>query len=59
MSNDRSLLDDLKALEVDGLSAVASARDARELESVRIEYLGRKDGKISLILRHLGEIPAE
>ncbi len=59
MSNDRSLLDDLKALEVDALSAVASAQDARELESVRIEYLGRKDGKISLILRHLGEIPAE
>ena len=59
MSKDRSLLDDLKALEVDALSAVASVEDARELESVRIEFLGRKDGKISLILRHLGEIPPE
>jgi phenylalanyl-tRNA synthetase alpha chain len=59
MSNDRSLLDDLKALEVDALSAVAAVQDARELETVRIEYLGRKDGKISLILRHLGEISPE
>ncbi|MFG1691328.1 phenylalanine--tRNA ligase subunit alpha [Gemmatimonadota bacterium] len=53
------MLDDLKALEVDALSAVASVQDARELESVRIEYLGRKDGKVSLILRHLGEISPE
>jgi phenylalanyl-tRNA synthetase alpha chain len=49
----------LKALEAEALAAIATADDAHALEDVRIRYLGRKDGRISLILRGLGELPAD
>jgi phenylalanyl-tRNA synthetase alpha chain len=51
-----SLLDDLKALEVEALEAVDSAETPDELEAVRVRYLGRKEGRISSILRRLGEL---
>ena len=50
----------LKALESEALSAVADADDERALEDARVRYLGRKDGRISLVLRELGRMdPAE
>jgi phenylalanyl-tRNA synthetase alpha chain len=49
----------LKALEAEALAAISTAEDAHALEDVRIRYLGRKDGRISLILRGLGELPAD
>ncbi len=44
----------LKALERDAVDAIDSASDSDRLEDVRVEYLGRKDGRISAILRGLG-----
>jgi phenylalanyl-tRNA synthetase alpha chain len=38
---------------------VADAGDERALEAVRVRYLGRSDGSISLVLRRLGTLPAE
>ena len=49
----------LRALEGEALAAVAAAEDAAALEQVRITYLGRKDGRISLILRSVGALAPE
>jgi len=54
-----SLIDDLSALEIEGLGAVESAGTPEALEAVRVAFLGRKDGKVSGILRRLGELSAE
>ena len=55
----RSLIEDLGALEAEGLAAVDSASGPDALEAVRVAFLGRKDGKVSGILRRLGELSAE
>jgi phenylalanyl-tRNA synthetase alpha chain len=44
----------LKTLEDQALQAIAAAEDSDSLEDVRVRYLGRKEGKISSILRGLG-----
>lgn len=49
----------LTALEAEAQKAIASAQDVDALEQVRVEYLGRSDGRISTILRGLGRLPAE
>jgi phenylalanyl-tRNA synthetase alpha chain len=54
-----SLIDDLNALETEGLGAVESAGTPDALEAVRVAFLGRKDGKVSGILRRLGELSTE
>ena len=60
MSNENPLLLRLKELEAEALVAVTEAGDGEALEAVRITYLGRKDGRISGILRQLGEVdPAD
>jgi len=59
MSHEGTLIGLLRELESEALTAVASATDVRSLEAARVDYLGRKDGRISLILRRLGELPAE
>ncbi len=51
--------DALSALESDALKAIAAAESADALEAVRVEYLGRADGRISGILRGLGALPPE
>ena len=53
------LVEELERLESEGLEAVGRASGPDELEDVRIEYLGRSDGKVSSILRRLGDLPAE
>jgi phenylalanyl-tRNA synthetase alpha chain len=58
MSNDNPLVVRLKALEVEALAAVAAAGDSEALERARVTYLGRKDGRISAILRQLGDVDA-
>jgi len=52
------LVDKLKALEAEALDAVQAAADDDALEEVRVSFLGRKDGRISGILRGLGELDA-
>jgi len=60
MSRAVELVDQLKALEAEALEEVARQEDAEGLESIRISYLGRKDGRISGILRGLGGLdPSE
>ena len=57
MSDTQSLIVALQALEGEALSAARDASDSGGLESVRVQFLGRKDGRISAVLRRLGEIP--
>lgn len=52
-------IDALRALEREALDAVAQATDAKALEDVRIDFLGRKEGRISAVLRSLGTLSAE
>ena len=60
MSDSSSLIQDLEALETQALDAVAEAADADAVEAVRIDYLGRKEGRISAVLRGMGRLdPAE
>ncbi|HNW93741.1 MAG TPA: phenylalanine--tRNA ligase subunit alpha, partial [bacterium] len=40
------------------LAAIAAA-DAAALAALRVEYLGRKDGRITARLRQLGALPAD
>ncbi|MBT8405487.1 MAG: phenylalanine--tRNA ligase subunit alpha [Gemmatimonadetes bacterium] len=54
MSDGPSLIRDLEALEQEALEATADATDPDDLEAVRIRFLGRKDGRISGVLRGLG-----
>jgi phenylalanyl-tRNA synthetase alpha chain len=57
--SDVDLIGALQSLEREALEAVARAGDERALEAVRVSYLGRSDGSISLVLRRLGTLPAE
>ncbi len=59
MSGEHTLVQDLKRLEAKALEAVADASDADGLEEVRIAYLGRREGKLSAVLRRLGELEPE
>jgi phenylalanyl-tRNA synthetase alpha chain len=59
MTGSTTLLDALRGLEAEALAAVADAEDSEALEAVRVEFLGRKDGRISGILRRLGDLSAE
>jgi phenylalanyl-tRNA synthetase alpha chain len=56
MSGD-NLVGELERLEVEALAAVEAAADGAALEAVKNEYLGRKDGRISRVLRGLGALP--
>lgn len=57
--NDDNPVSTLGALEADALKAIASAEDADALEEVRVDFLGRSDGRISAVLRGLGQLPPE
>jgi phenylalanyl-tRNA synthetase alpha chain len=59
MSSEQSLVDKLKALEAEALDRVNEATEPEALEAVRVTFLGRKDGRISSILRHLGGLDPE
>jgi phenylalanyl-tRNA synthetase alpha chain len=56
MSDSNSLTDTLKALEAEALAAIRSASDGDALEELRIAYMGRKEGRISALLRGLGAL---
>lgn len=49
----------LKKLEGQALGAIANAHDTDALEKVRVAFLGRSDGRISAILRGLGQLAPE
>ncbi|MDE2782499.1 MAG: phenylalanine--tRNA ligase subunit alpha [Gemmatimonadota bacterium] len=50
------MIDELRRLREEALDAFAKARDAGELERLRVRYLGRKDGLVSGVLRRLGSL---
>ena len=56
MNRKMSLTETLRELEAEALSEIRAAPDSDSLEAVRIFYLGRKEGRISQILRKLGEM---
>ena len=59
MSGNESLIEALRALRKEAVGAIETAQGGEALEELRIRYLGRKDGRISGILRRLGEMPPE
>lgn len=60
MTDVPSLVKQLEALLAGALGEVSAASDGDALEGVRIRYLGRKDGRISGVLRQLGALdPAD
>jgi len=55
-----ALLEELSSLGAEALLAVEQAGSVEDLEAIRVRFLGRKEGRISLILRKLGELdPAD
>lgn len=54
-----NLIQQLEQLEREARGAIADARDAEQLEAVRVRLLGRKEGRLTGILRGLGQLPAE
>ncbi len=59
MSDAAPLIEELQRLESEALSTLSSADDANALEAVRIDFLGRKEGRISGVLRGLGSLGPE
>jgi len=53
------VIEDLRRLEREALAAIAAAAGLDELEQVRVRYLGRREGRISAVLRRLGRLSPE
>lgn len=53
------LIHELDELERQAEADIGAAATAAALEEIRVRLLGRKDGRITAILRRLGELPAE
>lgn len=49
----------LEQLQADARSRIASVRDIEALERIELELLGRKQGKLTALLRELGRLPTE
>jgi phenylalanyl-tRNA synthetase alpha chain len=59
MSGYETSIDALRRLEAEALEAAAAAGDAQSLEALRVLFLGRKEGRVSLVLRGLGKLSPE
>ena len=59
MTHQNSLIQTLQELETEALSAIRAAPEGETLEALRISYLGRKEGRISGILRGLGDLATD
>ena len=53
------LIQELETLEREGREAVGTVRDADALEALRVRLLGRKEGRLTAILRRLAQLPPE
>src|SRR5919108_6401503 len=49
----------LEALQGEVLERIQQSTSEAEIEQLRVEILGRKGGRLTLLLRSLGELPAE
>ena len=54
-----TLNEQLAALEAEARSAIPAAGSAEALEAVRIRLLGRKEGRLTEIMRGLGQLPPD
>jgi phenylalanyl-tRNA synthetase alpha chain len=52
-------MDDLTLLLEEGSARIAAATGLADLDAVEVEFLGRKGGRVSGLLRGLGSLPAE
>jgi len=59
MSEAQKLVEQIEALEVEAAAAVGTARTADDVESARIRFLGRKEGRLTLLMRGLGALSPE
>ena len=59
MSEASSLVDELRALEREARDAITGTSDPAALEQVRVAFLGRREGRVSRILRQLGGLGPE
>ena len=59
MSEAGSLTDELRALEREARDAIDGTSDPAALERVRVAFLGRREGRVSRILRQLGGLSPE
>ena len=57
--SDPNLIEALKDLEREALEAISDTSAVVDVESLRVTYLGRSGGRISAILRGLGQLPSE
>jgi phenylalanyl-tRNA synthetase alpha chain len=54
-----TLTEQLQALESEAAAAIAGASGESELEELRIRFLGRKEGRLTAIMRELGRLSPE
>jgi phenylalanyl-tRNA synthetase alpha chain len=59
MSDASELVAQITGLEVEARDALTGVHSEAELEAVRIRYLGRKEGRLTSIMRGLGTLPAQ
>ena len=53
------LVQQLEAAEAEARGAIAAAQTTDDVEAARIRYLGRKEGKLTSVMRSLGQITPE
>src|SRR5690606_5578225 len=53
------LLRELELIEKEALDAIRGAASPDALEQARVHWLGRKEGRLTAVLRRLGELSAE
>ncbi len=54
-----SLTTELDQIEAEGRAAISSAADLDSLAATRVQYVGRKDGRLTSLMRQLGTLPAQ
>lgn len=54
MSEARKLVEQIEALEAEAAEAINVARTADEVEAARVRFLGRKEGRLTALMRGLG-----
>ena len=54
-----TILDELAELETSARVAVEEVKAVADVDALRIRYLGRKEGRLTAIMRRLGELSAE
>ena len=56
MNDSNSIIKALKALEAEALDAIKTVSETDDLERLRITYMGRKEGSLSVLLRELSTL---